>query len=43
MNRYLDFEVGIEKLENQIKELDITKNNFKEEKEKLLEKKKQPT
>ena len=39
MNSYLDFEDAIKIIDNQIKELDITKNNFKDEKEKLLEKK----
>ena len=38
MNRYLDFEEGIEKIENQINNLDITKKNFINEKNKLIEK-----
>ncbi len=40
MNRYLDFEVDIEKIEKKINELDITKNNFNNNKDKLEEKKK---
>ena len=39
MNRYLDFEVGVEKIEKKINELDITKNDFKNNKNKLEEKK----
>ena len=39
MNRYLDFESGIEKIEDHINKLDITKNSFKDEKNKLIEKK----
>ena len=35
MNRYLDFEVGVEKIEKKINELDITKNDFKNNKNKL--------
>ena len=39
MNRYLDFEVDVEKIEKKINELDITKNNFKNKKDKLEQKK----
>ena len=39
MNRYLDFENDVEKIENQIKELKINDNNFTKEKNQLLEKK----
>ena len=39
MNRYLDFEEGIEKIDNQINDLDKTKKNFINEKDKLTEKK----
>ena len=39
MNRYLDFENDVEKIENQIKELKINDSNFTKEKNQLLEKK----
>jgi len=39
MNKYLDFEVEIEKLDNKISELHINDNNFISEKNKLTEKK----
>ena len=39
MNRYLDFENEVEKIENQINELNIHDDNFNIEKNKLLEKK----
>ena len=39
MNRYLDFEKDIEKIENQILELDINKTSYKIDNEKLLHKK----
>ena len=40
MNRYLDFEVEIKKIDNKIDELDENENNFINEKDKLLKKKK---
>jgi len=39
MNKYLDFENEIENIEKLIADLDINKNNFRSEKEKLLDKK----
>ncbi len=39
MNRYFDFETEIEKVENQIIKLDSNKDNYTNQKEKLLEKK----
>ncbi len=40
MNRYLDFEFDIEKIENKISELDLSNNNYAEEKNNLENKKK---
>ena len=40
MNRYLDFENDIENIENVINKLDIKKQDYKSEKEKLLDQKK---
>ena len=39
MNRYLDFESEVEKIENKINELDIKEVNYSNEKDKLLIKK----
>lgn len=39
MNRYLDFEEGIERIENQINQLNFNDNGSKNEKDRLLEKK----
>ena len=39
MNKYLDFENDIEQIEKLIANLDISKNNFRSEKAKLLDKK----
>ncbi len=39
MKRYLDFEISIEKIENQINELDISKLNYQVQKDELLKKK----
>tara|TARA_Y100001970_G_scaffold269704_1_gene362602 strand:- start:2555 stop:3493 length:939 start_codon:yes stop_codon:yes gene_type:complete len=39
MNKLLDFELDIEKIENQIKELDISKSNYESEKNNLTQKK----
>jgi acetyl-CoA carboxylase carboxyl transferase subunit alpha len=40
MNRFLDFEEDIEKIENKINDLDKNNTNFNDDKNKLLEKKK---
>ena len=39
MTRYLDFEIEIEKIDNQINQLDLNNNNFTKDKNKLIEKK----
>ena len=39
MTRYLDFEIDIEKIEKKIKELNISKINYNDEKQKLLDQK----
>ena len=43
MNRILDFEIDIEKIENKINELDKKKSNYKLEKESLVDQKKKFT